>query len=79
MDGGADAASAFLRTLILMLVAFPECQRKASEEIDHVTGYTRRPRLSDIQNLPYLQALLKEVTPFELHTKTLLKHKGLDS
>jgi Cytochrome P450 len=38
-----------------MLVAFPEVQRKAIEEVDSVIGSERPPKLEDWANLPYLQ------------------------
>jgi hypothetical protein len=38
----------------------PEAQAKAFEEIDHVIGQDRLPTLEDLDNLPYIEALLKE-------------------
>lgn len=55
MEGGSDTTSAFLQSVILMLVAFPEVQRKAQEEVDRVIGSERLPALGDWENLPYLQ------------------------
>lgn len=40
---------------------FPEAQRKAQEEIDQVVGQDRLPNVSDRPNLPYVEALVKEV------------------
>ena len=34
MDGGAETSAAFLHNVILALLAYPECQKKAHEEID---------------------------------------------
>ena len=62
MEGGADTTSFFLRTLILLLVAFPNAQKKAQIEIDTVIGMKRAPVLQDFGNLPYVQALVKEVS-----------------
>ncbi|KAJ7580165.1 cytochrome P450 [Mycena floridula] len=50
--------------LVLSLVAFPEAQQKAKEEIDRVIGAERLPSLDDFQNLPYLQAIIKETHRF---------------
>ena len=61
MEGGADTTSLFLRSFVLMLVAFPEVQRKAQEEIDVVIGSYRVPSPEDYDNLPYVQAVVKEV------------------
>jgi cytochrome P450 len=38
----------------------PETQAKAFEEIDRVIGQDRLPTLADLENLPYIEALLKE-------------------
>ena len=39
----------------------PETQRKAQAEIDSVIGNDRFPKLADMPNLPYTEALVKEV------------------
>ena len=39
----------------------PETQRKAQAEIDRVIGNDRFPTLADMSNLPYTEALVKEV------------------
>ena len=43
------------------MVIHPEVQRKAQEEIDRVIGGSRLPTLADQPNLPYVDALVKEV------------------
>ncbi|KIJ12423.1 hypothetical protein PAXINDRAFT_137082 [Paxillus involutus ATCC 200175] len=61
---GSDTSSATLQNLVLCLVAFPEAQRKAREEIDRVIGQDRTPTLGDIQDLPYTRALIEECNRF---------------
>lgn len=61
IEGGADTTSAFLQTLVLALVNFPDVQARAQEELDGVIGDERSPELDDIEDLPYLQAVIKEV------------------
>ena len=39
----------------------PEVQTKAQEEIDRVIGTNRVPEIADRPNLPYLDAMVKEV------------------
>lgn len=46
------------------MIAYPECQRKAQEEIDAVVGSKRLPELEDLPNLPYVQAVIKETHRF---------------
>jgi cytochrome P450 len=43
------------------MVLFPEAQRKAQKELDDVVGSTRFPEFEDRDNLPYINALCKEV------------------
>jgi hypothetical protein len=61
IEGGADTTSAFLQTLILALVNFPDVQLRAQEELDSVIGDERSPQPDDIERLPYIQAVIKEV------------------
>jgi len=42
------------------MVAFPEAQRKAQEEIDEVVGHSRLPNFHDLEHMPYMRALVKE-------------------
>jgi hypothetical protein len=44
-----------------MMVLFPETQLKAQEEIDQVIGSNRLPVIKDRDQLPYVDALVKEV------------------
>ncbi len=46
---------------MLAMTLYPEAQRKAQAEIDDVVGNTRLPVFSDEEELPYVQAVLKEV------------------
>lgn len=42
------------------MVLFPEVQRRAQKELDHVIGFDRLPTLDDLASLPYVDALCKE-------------------
>lgn len=42
------------------MLVFPEVLKKAREEIDRVIGRDRQPDFEDMENLPYLQACIKE-------------------
>jgi Cytochrome P450 len=59
---GADTTASFTQALVLALVNFPEVQRLAQEEIDRVVGDERAPLVHDIEDLPYIQAIIKEVS-----------------
>lgn len=43
------------------MALFPEVQTKAQLELDTVVGRTKLPEFEDRENLPYINALVKEV------------------
>ena len=43
------------------MTLFPEVQRKAQDEIDRVVGNDRLPGFEDRDQLPYVDAIVKEV------------------
>jgi len=64
MDWGVETVTSLMQNAILALVAHPECQKKAQEEMDRVVGAERMPTLADYKNLPYLRAFMEEVCQF---------------
>ncbi|KAF9449667.1 cytochrome P450 [Macrolepiota fuliginosa MF-IS2] len=48
-------------TFILAMLTCPDVQRRAQQELDSVVGSNRLPEFSDMPNLPYLSAIIKEV------------------
>lgn len=61
LEGGIDNSAAFLQTFVCCLTAYPEVQAKAHKELDEVIGNQRLPSYEDLERLPYLQAIIKEV------------------
>ncbi|PYH76350.1 cytochrome P450 oxidoreductase OrdA-like protein [Aspergillus uvarum CBS 121591] len=67
--GGADTVSKLgvktvssIATFFLAMALFPAVQRKAQAELDMVLGAAGRlPTFADRENLPYINALIKEV------------------
>ena len=51
-----------LSSFILFMVKYPEVQKRAQEEIDSVVGSDRLPNVEDRVQMPYVQALIKEVS-----------------
>ena len=45
---------------VLAMIAYPEIQKRAQEQLDLVVGRFRLPTFADAPNLPYIQALVKE-------------------
>ncbi|KAK6529943.1 hypothetical protein TWF281_009093 [Arthrobotrys megalospora] len=56
----ADTMVITLTAFTLAMILFPEVQRKAQEEIDRVVGTDRLPGFEDREQLPYVDALIKE-------------------
>lgn len=61
MDAGAETSASFIQNLVLCFLTYPECLKKAQEEIDTVVGIHRLPTWDDYEDLPYLKALIDEV------------------
>lgn len=58
----------------LALALYPEVEAKAHAEMDHVVGRDRLPTFEDRDQLPYVEAICKEVTSYDIcraHAKTL--------
>ncbi|KAF8125396.1 cytochrome P450, partial [Mycena galopus ATCC 62051] len=60
----SDSTAFYLQSLILALVSYPEVQRKAHEEIDRVVGQNRMPTLEDLEEMPYIRAIILETHRF---------------
>ncbi|GFZ12168.1 cytochrome P450, family 78, subfamily A, polypeptide 5 [Actinidia rufa] len=57
---GTDTVAILLEWIIARMVLHPDIQAKAQSEIDSVVGKTRTVLDSDLPNLPYLLAIVKE-------------------
>ncbi|KAG8899688.1 hypothetical protein FRC01_010414 [Tulasnella sp. 417] len=61
LEAGSDTSASYLQNATQLLIMNPKVQEKAKEELDRVVGPDRLPQPSDIKNLPYIQAVIKEV------------------
>ncbi|PPQ65061.1 hypothetical protein CVT26_015757 [Gymnopilus dilepis] len=61
LSAAAESTSATLNSFILAMVLYPTALRKAQAELDAVVGRERAPTFSDQKNLPYIDALIKEI------------------
>ncbi|XWS56217.1 hypothetical protein CRYUN_Cryun09bG0067200 [Craigia yunnanensis] len=57
---GTDTSSITIGWGVAELINHPNVMEKAQKEIDSVVGRNRIPEESDVANLPYLQAIVKE-------------------
>ena len=53
--------SGWTKTFFLMMIIYPEIQRRAQAELDAVVGPHRLPTIQDRVDLPYLGAIQKEI------------------
>ncbi|KAE8673255.1 Cytochrome P450 78A5 [Hibiscus syriacus] len=62
---GTDTVAILLEWILARMVLHPEIQAKAQAEIDFVVGNSKPVSDTDIRNLPYVQAIVKET--FRVH------------
>ncbi|KAG5724323.1 O-methylsterigmatocystin oxidoreductase [Termitomyces sp. T112] len=72
--GAADTTVSSAETFIYAMLVNPEAQRKAQGEIDSVVGRNRLPDFSDRPNLPYVEAVYREVMRWHPVTPLGLAH-----
>ncbi|THD00192.1 hypothetical protein EYZ11_000383 [Aspergillus tanneri] len=65
---GVDTTTSSVECFFLAMALYPEVQAKAQEELDRVLGPNRLPTLQDRENLPYIDALVRET--FRWHPVT---------
>ncbi|KAG8335910.1 hypothetical protein J6590_057236 [Homalodisca vitripennis] len=61
--------------IVEVLLEYPEIQAKAQQEVDDMVGRSRLPTLDDRKNLPYLEALMREVMRRKTLTPVVLPHR----
>ncbi|MED6210073.1 hypothetical protein PIB30_060624, partial [Stylosanthes scabra] len=57
---GTDTSATTIEWALAELINNPNVMKKAREEIDSITANKRLIQESDLANLPYLQAIVKE-------------------
>ncbi|KAJ7510535.1 cytochrome P450 [Mycena galericulata] len=71
---GVGTTVASIEVFLLAMLLFPAVQKKAQEELDSVVGQSRSPGFQDYDSLPYIQALIKEVTRWRCIAPTGFPH-----
>ncbi|KAF8974973.1 cytochrome P450 [Cyathus striatus] len=74
--GGSDPVVATIHTFIILMALHPDVQENAKKEIKSIIGNNRLPTFSDRLNLPYIDALLKEVLRFHTVGRTGIPHRA---
>ncbi|CAK9854903.1 unnamed protein product, partial [Sphagnum jensenii] len=65
IGGGTDSSAITMEWALTELIRHPKIMKRAQEELDTIVGRTRLVLMSDLPNLPYLHAIIKE--NFRLH------------
>lgn len=60
MEGGSDTSSSLILAIVQALILNPQVQEKAYSEIAAVVGEDRSPEWSDMDQLPYINMIVKE-------------------
>ncbi|KAI0034635.1 cytochrome P450 [Vararia minispora EC-137] len=58
---GSDTMTTQLEWFTVAMIAFPETQQRAQEEIDAFVGQARLPTFADLPHLPYMSAMVREL------------------
>ncbi|TCD64487.1 hypothetical protein EIP91_004048 [Steccherinum ochraceum] len=75
--GGTQLTTSACESFLLAMVLFPDIQKKAQAELARVVARTRLPEFDDIDDVPYIRALVMEtmrwmpVTPFGVPHATI--------
>ncbi|KAH0971975.1 hypothetical protein GBA52_024131 [Prunus armeniaca] len=75
---GTDTSSAAMQWTMGELLSHPQAYKKLREEIDIVVGVKRLVRESDIPNLPYLGAVIKETLRLHPSGPFIIRECGED-
>ena len=73
--GGTDTSSIAVEWALAELVANPDKMERLQDELTRVIGNTRSVDISDLPNLPYLSAVIKEAMRMHPTLPLLLPHK----
>jgi len=58
---GGETTYATVLTFVMAMALHPDIQKQAQAEVDHVVGSERMPLVTDIADMPYINAVIKEV------------------
>ncbi|KAF9890487.1 hypothetical protein FE257_005892 [Aspergillus nanangensis] len=59
-DAGMETTSAVMQIFVLAALAYPYFIKTAQEELERIVGPDRLPNLHDLENLPYIAAVVEE-------------------
>ncbi|KAI0774839.1 cytochrome P450 [Trametes elegans] len=74
--GGSETTAAAMHTFFLAMALYPAAQAKARQKLDDVLGPCRLPTFADASNLPYVDAIVKEVLRWHPIVSLLMSHRS---
>lgn len=77
-SGGADTTVSAIYAFFLAMTLYPEVAKKAQAEIDTIVGNDRLPTFGDREQLPYVDALVKEVLRWNCVVPTGVPHRAME-
>ncbi|KAI9118080.1 hypothetical protein K1719_010412 [Acacia pycnantha] len=77
--GGADTTTVTLTWALSSLLNNPQVLKKSVHELDTKVGRERLALESDLKNLPYLQAILKETMRLYPATPLSVVHESVEA
>ncbi|KAG5726574.1 O-methylsterigmatocystin oxidoreductase [Termitomyces sp. T112] len=75
--GASDTTVAALSAFMLLMLLYPDVQKRARDELDSVVGNKRLPNFDDRPSLPYLEATMKEVMRWHSTGRIGIPHRAL--
>ncbi|KAJ7755646.1 cytochrome P450 [Mycena maculata] len=76
-SAGADTTVSAVNAFFLAMALYPAVQAKAQREIDAVVGGDRLPTFADREDLPFVDALVKEVLRWHSVVPTGVPHRAI--
>ncbi|XP_078393202.1 cytochrome P450 2K6-like [Cetorhinus maximus] len=76
---GSETTSTTLCWGLLLIMKYPEIQKRVQEEIDREIGTERPPRMEDQQRLPYTNAVIYEVMRFANVATMITRENNADT
>ncbi|KAJ5565977.1 cytochrome P450 [Penicillium sp. DV-2018c] len=78
-QAGFEAIFTVLRLMIKALVLYPNCLKKAQQELDREVGPERLPSNNDIPNLHYLKAMINEAMRWQSPAPLTIPHATIEN
>ncbi|KAK5163102.1 uncharacterized protein LTR77_010886 [Saxophila tyrrhenica] len=73
-EGGSDTTASIVTAFVQAMIAYPEVQKKAQQQIDQFVGEDRSPTWQDYSRLPYVAQCVKEAMRWRPVTPLAFPH-----